>query len=314
MLSSREIRRLRPAKVPADPGIPYHFLHEQEPDSEGILQEVNTVFLTGKECAFSCVMCDLWKHTLDVPTPSGALARQIAFALERLPAASVIKLYNSSNFFDPAAVPPGDYPEIASLLKGYSRVVVENHPSLCGARCLDFRDLLEGSLEVAIGLETIHPDALSQMNKQLTPQKAAEAVRFLREHDMDVRAFVLLNPPYLSGRHEQRYWTLETLRFAFSRGVQTCSLIPVRSGNGALETLAARGLWEPPSLEDLEAVFEEALTLHSGRVFADTWELPRSGTCEACYEPRLRRLQAMNLSQQLLPSHSCGCTHLTHGC
>lgn len=312
MLPSREIRRLRPAKQAADPWIPYHFLHEREPDSEGCLQEVNTIFLTGKECAFSCVMCDLWKYTLDGPTPPGALPRQIAYALERLPAASVIKLYNSSNFFDPAAVPPQDYPAIASLLKGYRRVVVENHPGLCGARCLDFLGLLDASLEVAIGLETIHPEALARMNKHLDPEQVSAALRFLREHGMEARAFVLLNPPYLSGRQLQRHWTLETLRFAFAQGVQTCSVIPVRAGNGAMEALAARGLWEAPSLADLETVLEEAMAMKLGRVFADTWALPRTGSCEACFEPRLQRLQTMNLTQQLLPPHTCSCHLQTH--
>ena len=48
-------------------------------------------------------MCDLWRHTLDEPTPDGAIPKQIEFALERLPQASVVKLYNTGKFFDSAA-------------------------------------------------------------------------------------------------------------------------------------------------------------------------------------------------------------------
>lgn len=307
MPAPRDIKGLRPAKAPVDPWIPYAYLHEQEPDDHGVLQEVNTVFLTGKECAFTCVMCDLWKHTLDGPTPSGSLVRQIAYALERLPDAHVIKLYNGSNFFDPGAVPPQDYQDLARELKGYRRIIVENHPSLCGTRCLDFQDLLDGTLEVAMGLETIHPEALSQMNKHLNTAQFTDAVDFLRSHGMDTRAFVLLNPPYLLGSASNRYWTMETLRFAFAAGVQTCSIIPVRSGNGLMEWLASIGCWEAPQLQDLEAVFDEALQLGAGRVFADTWELPGSGTCESCYSLRLKRLHEMNLSQRLLPPINCSC-------
>jgi hypothetical protein len=64
MHDNQEIEALRPSRNKLDPYIPYHFLHEQEPDARGKLQRVNTIFLTGKECAFKCLMCDLWKNTL----------------------------------------------------------------------------------------------------------------------------------------------------------------------------------------------------------------------------------------------------------
>jgi uncharacterized Fe-S cluster-containing MiaB family protein len=138
MHDNQEIERLRPSRNTLDPDIPYHFLHEEEIDDNGALQKVNTIFLTGKECSFKCLMCDLWKNTLTGPTPPGAILKQMDHALNRLPTADVIKLYNSSNFFDPKAIPPADYPGIIERLRSYKRVVVENHPKLCGESCLEF--------------------------------------------------------------------------------------------------------------------------------------------------------------------------------
>ncbi|MBS1504843.1 MAG: radical SAM protein, partial [Bacteroidetes bacterium] len=178
-----------------DPDVPYHFLHETEPAANGRLQRVNTIFLTGKECAFKCLMCDLWKNTLDGPTPKGAILKQLDYALSRLPEADVIKLYNSSNFFDPKAVPPEDYAGIVERVKPYQRVIVENHPKLCNEACVDFAGQLDGKLEIAMGLETIHPDVLPLLNKQMTASDFARAASFLVSHDIDVRAFILLNPP-----------------------------------------------------------------------------------------------------------------------
>src|SRR6202012_4926683 len=97
---------------------PWHFLQEQELGPSGV-ETVNTLFLTGKECAFKCLMCDLWKNTLDEPTPKGAILRQLDHALSQLPDGDVIKLYNSSNFFDPNAVPPEDYPGIIERVQSY---------------------------------------------------------------------------------------------------------------------------------------------------------------------------------------------------
>ena len=147
---NREIEALRPARNPVDARRPYHYLHEREAGPLG-LETVSTLFLTGKECAFKCLMCDLWKNTLEGPTPPGAIVSQIDYALSRLPAADSIKLYNSSNFFDPRAVPVEDHPAILGRVRGYRRVIVENHPRLVGDACLHFRDGLHDDLRGAPG-------------------------------------------------------------------------------------------------------------------------------------------------------------------
>ena len=77
-----------------------------------------------------------------------------------------IKLYNAGSFFDPRAVPEADYDDIAAALAGLSRVIVESHPALVGARVDRFLAALDApsratpsaALEVAMGLETAHPE------------------------------------------------------------------------------------------------------------------------------------------------------------
>jgi len=192
MHDNHEIENLRPSRNALNPDIPYHFLHEEEPDRNGVLQKVNTIFLTGKECSFECLMCDLWKNTLTGPTRPRAILKQIDYALNQLPKADVIKLYNNGNFFDHNAIPIEDHSGIIERLQPYSRVVVENHPKLCGESCVEFKNKLNGSLEIAMGLETIHPEVLPKLNKQLTPDDFKQAASFLRSNDIDVRAFILL--------------------------------------------------------------------------------------------------------------------------
>ena len=307
MHDNQEIEKLRPLRNKLNADIPYHFLHEQEPGANGVLQKVNTIFLTGKECSFKCLMCDLWKNTLTGPTPVGAILKQIDYALERLPTADVIKLYNNGNFFDPKAVPQSDYPGIIERLKPFKRVVVENHPKLCGENCVDFKNKLNGTLEIAMGLETIHPQVLPKLNKQLTPDDFKNAASFLRSNDIDVRAFILLNPPYLTDPNENIDWVNRTVQFAFDCGTQCCSIIATRSGNGIMETLQEQGLYMPPTLDALEEVFETALLLKQGRVFVDTWDIGFLSNCPQCFQARKERLEAMNLHQQVYPAISCNC-------
>ncbi len=322
MAGNREIEALRPARNHVNADVPYHFLHEQEPGPSGLPEAVNTLFLTGKECSFKCLMCDLWKNTLTGPTPAGAIVRQIDYALARLPAADTIKLYNNGNFFDPKAVPPADHAAIQQRVRGYRRVVVENHPLLVGAACVRFRDGLSGVLEVAMGLETIHPLALPALNKQLTPEDFRRAAGFLTSHGIRVRAFVLLNPPYVTDAREGIRWAVETVRFAFESGVDTCSIIATRPGNGIMESLQGSGDYVPPTLGALEEVFAEALALARSffgggadadtrqrrLVFVDTWDIGFLSSCPKCFEARKSRLAAMNLDQTIHQSIRCSCT------
>jgi radical SAM enzyme (TIGR01210 family) len=307
MHDNREIEKLRPHRNFLDPGIPYHFLHEQEPGPGGDLQPVNTIFLTSKECGFKCLMCDLWKNTLTGATPPGTILKQIDYALARLPGADVIKLYNSGNFFDQKAIPQADYPGIVERLRPYSKVIVENHPKLCGEACLEFSDKLNGVLEIAMGLETIHPDVLPRLNKQMTTEDFKQAAAFLTRHKIDVRAFVLLNPPYLTNRQENIQWTLKTVQFAFESGAGYCAIIPTRSGNGIMEVLYGQGHYLPPSLDMLEEVFESSLRLQQGRVFVDTWDIGFLSNCPICFEARKRRLETMNSDQKIHQRIACSC-------
>ena len=296
----------RPAKVPVDPRRPYAFLVEPERGADGHVEDVATLFLTNRECPFRCLMCDLWKHTTDTPVAIGDIPAQIDYALERLPVAQHIKLYNSGNFFDRKAIPPDDYAAIARRVDRFKTVIVENHPRLCDDACLRFRDLLTGSLEVALGLETTHPVVLDRLNKRMTLNDFERAVAFLRRNDIAVRAFILVKPPFMS-EEEGVEWAVRSIEWAFEVGVQCCSLVPTRAGNGIMEQIEQAGHFAPPTPASLERVLEAGLRMRRGRVFMDVWDVERFYTCPHCGPARGKRLRRMNLTQQLLPPVACPC-------
>lgn len=306
-IGNRTIKQHRPVKKGLDGYKPYLYLHEEEVQFDGTLKSVNTIFLTNKECPFKCVMCDLWRHTLDEPTPIGAIPRQIEYALERLPKSSVIKLYNSGNFFDGQAIPVSDYEAIAKLLVDFDHVVVENHPKLIGRKISDFKSMLNGTFEIAMGLETIHPIAMPRLNKQITKENFRTAVSYLRDQDIIVRAFILLNPPFLKGVAENREWCLKSVEFAFATGVHACAIIPTRGGNGIMDVLNEQGNFTPPTLSELEAVYVEALRFKNGLVFCDLWDLEKFSTCKKCFVERKNRLEKMNLTQKIVNNIYCDC-------
>jgi archaeosine synthase beta-subunit len=306
----RWILERRPARNLLDPWRPYAFLTESEAGPAGQPVDVATIFLTNRECPYRCLMCDLWRNTLPESVPDGAIAAQIRYALERLPPASHLKLYNAGSFFDPRAIPPAEHPEIARLAAPFERVIVECHPALVGTRCLEFRDRLAGRLEVAMGLETVHPEVLARLNKRMTLAQFRRAAALLAREAIDLRVFILVRPPWLS-EAEGVAWAERSLEFAFEGGASVCSLIPTRAGNGAMEALAAAGEFEPPSLASLEAAQEYGLRRQAGRmpaacrVFVDLWDSRRFAGCSSCSEARIARLEQMNTTQSIPPPVQC---------
>ncbi len=296
----------RPPRPRHDPFAPQGVLVEEERAADGAVKDTVTVFLTGRECPWRCAMCDLWQHTIAEATPVGALPRQLDLALEPLTARpGVIKLYNASSFFDPRAVPVADYDAIARRLAAFAHVVVESHPALVG----DHVDLLLEALarhrdasapavqlEVAMGLETADPEALALLHKGMTLELFARATADLLRRGVAVRAFLLVPPPFVAPA-EEAVALRRSVDFAFAAGVSVLSLIPTRTGNGALEALAHQGLFRAPRLQDLERALEASLPEARGRVFADLWDLERLGECAACLPERRQRLREMNLRQ-----------------
>ena len=331
-LGDRFVLGHRRPKHAVDPLRAYAATWEEELDTSGVLLPTAVVFLTNRECPFRCVMCDLWTNTLDEGVPRGAIAQQIRRALAELPSARQIKLYNAGSFFDPQQISPEDDEDIAATVASFERVIVESHPAFLSGvyadRCRRFQSLLRGTLEVAIGLETAHPEILAQLNKRMTLDAFRSAAGFLHRHDIALRVFVLLSPPFMPADGAVE-WACRSIDVAADCGATACSVIPTRGGNGAMEALGTS--FVPPRLPELESVMEYGLgqrragsfRLPQGsggppkleerrlvgpadhmRVFADLWDIERFFSC-ACSPARAARLADMNRHQRPTPPIVC---------
>ena len=319
----------RPHREAVSPWLANGCFLELERTAAGSVVQSATILLTNRECPLRCLMCDLWKGTLAERVPVGAIPAQIKNALSELQPRlgpdqplRQLKLYNAGSFFDPKAIPPEDYEAIAELSAPFERIIVECHPAFLGDRSLQFQELLAranarqfGSrkpapaLEVAIGLESAHPEVLARLNKQMSLQQFSRAARFLDQHQIALRVFVLVQPPFLTDAAESIDWAERSMSFAFEAKATVVCAIPTRAGNGALDALQSEGLFNPPTLATIEAAQARGLTLRQGRVFTDLWELRRFSACGHCFEERYGRLQRMNLEQEWIARPACAhCT------
>ena len=297
-----------PRTAGLDPNAPHGAFRERERLSSGAVVDTGVVLLTNRECPWRCLMCDLWKGTTVESVPGGAIPRQVELAVRTWSASGElpvqVKLYNSGSFFDPAAIPPADYAPVARRIAFARNVVVESHPLLVGDRARELRDLLPGTLEVALGLETAHPEVLEKLNKGFDLAQFARAAEFLARERIAMRAFVLVNPPFLDGPSGLE-WAVKSAEFAFGCGAAAVTLIPTRMGNGAMERLRESGEFAESTLGMLEGAQRAALALGRGRVFADTWGLEPLSRCPRCFAARRARLRAVNRLQSVIGPVRC---------
>ncbi len=154
----------------------------------------------------------------------------------------------------------------------------------------------------------MHPEVLQKLNKGMNLDDFENSVHFLNQHRILSRAFILLRPPFLS-ELEGVYWANRSLDFAFRIGVECCTVIPTRAGNGALDLLYTNNYFSPPDIQSLEKVIEYGIQLNAGRVFSDLWDIGFFSSCDKCIDQRRRRLVEMNLYQKRIAPVKCTCKY-----
>ena len=318
----QQIRAARGPKQLVDPQKVNAHWDEFEIANRGEVAATRVLLLAGSECRFTCTMCDLWRHTLDHATKPGDLVTQIEQSLKRpwelpsVPTSSIkspherwIKLYNSSNFFDPYNVPVEDLIPIAQLLPNFTKVIVENHPRLLPPTIPHFRDAINGKLEIAMGLETTDPLTLKWLNKGMALADFSKAMEQLRQWQIDARVFLLLGLPSKSFA-ESLESCLQSIAFAAEAGVRHCSVIPTRTQHGVMSQLTDMSRVPLITASDLEFALSQMVGRWPSIITVDLWDwnsLP--GHCDHCRETRKQRLEMMCLLQENIPltPQPCNC-------
>ena len=119
-----------------------------------------------------------------------------------------------------------------------------------------------------------------------------------------LRTFVLLQPPFIPV-DESVEWARRSIDFSLDCGATVTALIPTRTGNGAMDRLAADGQFIEPTLVQLEDTMDYGVGQARGRVFADLWDLERFSSCTACFPQRRDRLTKQNDTQQIPARITC---------
>ena len=109
--------------------------------------------------------------------------------------------------------------------------------------------------------------------------------------------------------NESVEWAKRSVDFSIDCGASVSCIIPTRTGNGAMDTLAKAGKFHEPTLGQLEDAMDATIGSPNHRVFADLWDLKRFSKCPICFDARHSRLEEINNSQVPLDKIDCACCH-----
>ena len=273
--------------------------------------------------AGGCTMCSYLLDGVDESPAPEQLVSQFRLAMTALETKSAplsVKIYTSGSFLDPDEIPPIARSEILRIIaedKRIREVVLESRPEYIDDRVLSgVRSVLgDRIIEVGMGLESSSDTVRSVcINKNFDLHAFKIALKTAKNHNIGIRAYVLLKPPLLSERDALLDAT-KTIREAKALGVTTVSLNPVNVQKDTLvEKLWSKGRYRPPWLWSVLEVLRDAA---SG---TDRWMKivcdPVAGgkqrgahNCGKCDTGIIEAIRQFSIGQDpiVLQNHTCEC-------
>lgn len=225
--------------------------------------EAGVVILPTRGCAWGltggCAMCGYVYDSL--PLSPGELLKDFRDALGKLGDVEYLKIFNSGSFFDPRELDRETSYRIFEEINqhpGIKRVQVEARPEyLDKASLKEASDNLAPQLEVGIGFETVSDYIREKcINKGFTLEDFKKAVRACRGVGVEVKAYILVKPPFLTEK-EGIEDAVRSGRAAYKYGASRISLNPVAVHRDTLvEELWRRREYSPPWLWSLVEIIQ----------------------------------------------------------
>ena len=275
--------------------------------------EAGVVILRTRGCYWSikegCSMCGYFNDTVPGGVSKEMLHSQWDKIRHFLKGKKYAKIYTSGSFLDPTEIPLDFANEVMSEMAdmGVEKVLIESLPEFVHKKLFGYTK--SPKIEIAIGLESSSPVVLDKcVNKRLRWKHFVKICEMAKDNGADVKAYVLLKPPYL-GEKEAIEDAVQSAKDA-APYVDKISINPVNvQKNTVVEKLWFRNEWTAPWLWSVIEVLERCKDLPV-RVYSDpTGGGTRRGAhnCIDCNSKILEAIKAHRLGQSNLKELDCSC-------
>ncbi len=254
-----------------------------------------------------CTMCGYREASLNNVTEKD-LESQLETALSRYSGEPFVKIYTSGSFLDDNEIPAPFRKKVYETFSGCSRLLFESRPEFITEETVKE---LPPNVTVALGLESSDPEVLEKsVHKGFAPEDIRRAGTLLKSHNIGVRTYLLLKPPFLTESAAIEDAVSSAL---FADGFSDeISVNPLNVQHGTMvERLWKKGEFRPPWIWSLFEVFRRL----SGKVSARVISSPSGGgsqrgvhNCGQCDRSALDAIERFNFSQDISDLNvSCGC-------
>ena len=274
---------------------------------DGRPAESLTTILRTVGCRWNrCTMCGFAGE--GAPAGADDLIAQFENAMQRSsPEVSVVKIYTSGSFLDPAEMPIAARDEILKRLAalGIKKLVIETRPEYVTPERIE-KCLSSLPTEFAIGLETAS-DLIREnvIRKGFSFQDFACASEAVHKQGGRVKTYLLLKPPLLSEGQAMRDAIASARRARGFSDVLSLNLCNVQR-NTVVERMWKRGEFRPPWLwSALEVLKSVPGPIVCDPVGAGTRRGPHN--CGQCDDAVAEAIRTHALSQDVEPFHSLDC-------
>jgi len=280
---------------------------------EGEIVDSFVIILRTRGCRWAyhsgCSMCGYFNDTNPKMKVEDLLS-QVEEAKGKYRGEPLVKVFTSGSFLDDWEVPVEVQNALYDAFSSAKRIIVENRPEYVTEEKV--KEIAErGNIMVALGLESASNETLEKrINKGFTVEDYVKAALLLNEHNVPVKTYILLKPPFMTERQaiEEAIYSVE---FA-SKYSEVVSVNPMNIQNYTLvEYLWRRGEYRAPWLWSVVEVLRRTAGLD-----VDVVSYPTAGgkvrgahNCGKCDERVLKAIENFSLHQDIsyLENLDCQC-------
>jgi archaeosine synthase beta-subunit len=285
----------------------------------GKVIDAYVIILRTRGCSWAmesgCTMCGYFNDSMLTAVSEEDLRVQFEKAMQNYKSEKIVKLFTSGSFLDPHEIPVPVRHEILSVLtERTEKISVESRPEYVTDKSLvDIQKIVSSKeFEIGIGLETSNDLVREKaINKGFTFHDYKKAATLLKKHQMNVKTYVLMKPPFLTEKESLN----NCIRTAqdITPYTDLVSLNPTNvQRHTVVEYLWKRNQYRPPWLWSIVEFLQQSKSVTDAFVKCDVvggGSMRGAHNCGTCDRKLLKAIEDFSLSQKqdVLHGLSCDC-------
>jgi radical SAM enzyme (TIGR01210 family) len=283
----------------------------------GKVVDAYVIILRTRGCSWAlasgCTMCGYFNDSMLTDVSEEDLRSQFEKTMQNYKGEKIVKLFTSGSFLDPHEIPvPVQHEILNTLAERAEKISVESRPEyITEKRLADIQKTFSSKeFEVGIGLETSNDLVREKaINKGFTFHDYKKAAALLKKHQMKVKTYVLMKPPFLTEK-ESRDDCIRTTK-DIAPYTDMVSLNPTNvQRHTVVEYLWKRNQYRPPWLWSIVEFLQQSKSVTDAFVKCDVvggGSMRGAHNCGTCDRKVLDAIEEFSLSQKQDAFHSLSC-------